>query len=91
VAFEGEQQTYERNKDRLLAEGEGQYAVILGNDVMGPYSTYADAFNQGVNAFGGGSKFLIKRILRNEPVSFVPPVAVVRTSEKPWEYSTQHR
>jgi len=91
AAFEVELQTYEANKDRLLAEGEGKYAAILGSEVRGPFATYADAFNQGAIAFGGHSQFLIKRILRTEPVSFVPPVAVVRTSGKAWEYSKQLR
>ena len=91
MAFETELQTYEQNKERLLKEGEGQYAVILGSEVIGPYATFAIAFAQAVQTFDT-KKFLIKHILRDEPISFIPPVAVVRTDlDKAWRYSTQAR
>ena len=35
--------TYCRHKDRLVAESEGKFALVHGQDVVGVWDTYEDA------------------------------------------------
>ena len=54
-------ETYEREKQRLVAESEGKFVVIQGNHVAGVWDTYADALNAGYGNFGL-TPFLVKQI-----------------------------
>jgi hypothetical protein len=55
--------TYGRERERLLASGEGKYVLIHGDEVVGVYDTQADAINEGYRHFGG-QPFLAKEIVR---------------------------
>ena len=54
-------QTYEREKQRLLSENEGKYAVIHGTEVAGVWDTYVDALHAAYEKFGL-EPFLVKQI-----------------------------
>ncbi len=91
MAFEAELAAYEKNKERLVQEAEGQFVAILGDSIIGPYLAYADAYAQGATLFSG-RPFLIKQVFRQEPVTFTPGVGAVQTDlDKVWQYSTQPR
>lgn len=90
MAFEQELKTYEENKARLL-ESEGQFVVIFGSDILGRYPTYGAAYAEGVRTFDG-KPFLIKQILREEPVMYNSPTGISKTNlHQAWQYSTLSR
>ena len=67
--FKQELETYEREKDRLLADSEGKYSLIRGGTVCGVWDTYEDALKAGYSEFGL-DPFLVKQIQRVERVCF---------------------
>ncbi len=64
-----ELETYERERERLLAESEGKYALIHGDSVVGVWDTYEDALKAGYSQIGLGP-FLVKQIQRMERICF---------------------
>ncbi len=91
MAFEAENKTYADAKDKLVAEAEGQFVVVKGENILGPYSTYGAAYEQGLKMFGK-PPFLVKQVLREEPVIFNPSVGTTKTNlHAAWQYSTLKR
>lgn len=79
VSFERELETYGRHKDQLLEQNaEGQYVVVVGDSLIGPYPTHQAAYTEGLRTFGS-VPMLVKQVLRDEPVSFSPFIGVVKT------------
>jgi hypothetical protein len=78
VSFETELATYAGHRDRLLEKAEGQFVVVFGDTLIGPYPTHQDAYTEGLRTFGN-APMLIKQVLRDEPVSFAPFIGVVKT------------
>jgi hypothetical protein len=62
-------ETYEKEKDRLIAEGEGRFVVISNDNIVGIWDTYEDALKAGYKEFGL-KPFLVKQILRIDKVHF---------------------
>ncbi|HVA70545.1 MAG TPA: hypothetical protein VNF08_04390 [Acidimicrobiales bacterium] len=62
--------TFNANKDRLLAEANGKYALVIGDEVVGTYVSERDALNEGYKRIGN-KPFLVKKI-----VQFDSPVAL---------------
>ncbi len=62
-----ELETYEREKERLLGESEGKYALIYGDSVVGVWDTYEDALKAGYSQFGL-TPFLVKQVQRMERI-----------------------
>jgi hypothetical protein len=76
MVLEREQATYEREKARLLAEGEqGRFALIHGDEVVSVWDTYRDASQAGSERFDLGT-FMIRQILKVERPGFLTPFLV---------------
>ena len=66
-----ERELYEKEKDRLLAEGNGGKFVVIGKgQIVGVWDTYADALKVAYQQFGVDTRFLVKRIEGIEEVQF---------------------
>jgi len=65
-----ELEVYERNKERLIAEAEGKWVVIGGEEVKGIWDTYEDALKAGYAEFGL-SPFLVKKIEGTQRIQFI--------------------
>lgn len=66
-----ELQTFDRERDRLLASAEGKYVLVRGDEVVGVYDTKMDAVTEGYRRFGN-VPFLAKQLVRVEvPQTFV--------------------
>ena len=74
--FAREMAEYDRQKSALLSHAMGQFVVVREETLIGPYSTYAEAYNEGVRNFGP-VPMLIKQVLPQEPVSFAPTVGTL--------------
>ena len=62
--------TYERNREQLLAKAEDEYVLIKGEHIAGTFESQMDAVREGVRQFGD-VPFLVKRIEAVEtPVQF---------------------
>jgi hypothetical protein len=77
MALEHEIQVYRANLADILGVNdvhEGEYVVIKGDDIRGPFPSYEDALTAGYEAFGPVS-FLVKKVERVEtPVFFAQHV-----------------
>lgn len=62
--------TFERHKERLLAESAGKYALIRDDQLEGVWDTYEDALKTGYSRFGL-EPFLVKRIVGLDSILFV--------------------
>lgn len=63
--------TYERHRNQLLATGEGKYALVYGEEIVGVYQSKMDAISTGYQRFGN-TPFLVKQIVKVEiPKNFV--------------------
>jgi hypothetical protein len=86
MAFEAEEAVYQARKDALLSS-EGQFVVIRGEELLGPYENYGDAYEQGRRAFDA-MPFYIRQILRDDPVNYNPSIGVARNNmDCAWQYS----
>lgn len=68
MAFEHELSIYQAHILEFL-ESEGQYVVIRGDDIAGPFETYEAALDAGYTKHGL-EPFLVKQIFRVEPVHY---------------------
>jgi len=60
--------TYEKRKSEFLAEHEGKYVVIHGEEIAGFWDTWGDALKVGYEKFSLDN-FLVRRILAvEEPI-----------------------
>jgi len=69
--FKEELDFFEKNKDRLLEEHLGQYALIKGHELISTYSSSEDAYRAGIHQFGR-QPFLIKHIVEKEEPAQIP-------------------
>jgi hypothetical protein len=70
VELDQELETYRRELPRLLKEGhEGEYALVYGDQVDSLWPTDKAAYEAGCARFGL-EPFLVKQVLRTEPVIF---------------------
>lgn len=70
-ALSEELATYQRLLPTLAAGGEGRFALIAGDDVLGMFDTYPDALTAGYAA-RGLAPFLVKKISSVEVISSFP-------------------
>ena len=68
VGFDREQATYDAAHAGLLSRSEGQYVVVVRDEIAGPVATFHEAMKLGYARFGPGP-LLIKQILAWEPAS----------------------
>lgn len=81
-----ELQTYEADKDELVAKGEGKFVLILQRDIAGIWETYEDALQAGYARFGL-KPFLVKKIEKIEGPGLVPTAYEIAT-KRVGEYSS---
>ena len=68
VGYDRERAAYNRLKAGLLGQAEGQYVVLVGEDLEGPVDTFEDALRAGWQRFGLGPLY-VKHVLAEEPDS----------------------
>lgn len=69
--FKDELDYYEKNKDWLLKNHLGQYALIMGREFISIFSSSEDAYRAGIVQFGR-QPFLIKHIAEKEEPAQIP-------------------
>ena len=61
MPLQNELATFKANRARLVAESEGKYVVIHGDQIAGAWSSYEDALAEGYNRYKL-EPFLVKRV-----------------------------
>lgn len=62
---------YETHKSQWLKTHRDEFVVIKGNDLLGFFPAFHEAYRAGVEKFGMNTDFLVKRIVPQEPVFLV--------------------
>lgn len=62
---------YETQKTKWLKSHRDDYVVVKGNDVLGFFKNFHEAYFAGYERFGAHVDFLVKRIAPQEPVFVV--------------------
>lgn len=63
---------YEANREALLRDHEGEWVVILGDEILGTWPTEEEAMGAGINRYGGVS-FLCREITSEpDPTIYYP-------------------
>ncbi len=75
MALDVERKYYEEQKADLLNHYEGQFALIMGDRLVGTYTTHGEAFSAGVEKFGNVA-FLIQKVEVEDEVIQHPSLAV---------------
>lgn len=71
TALAAELALYEANKSQWLQSHPGEFVVIHGNDNLGFFSEFHEAYSAGVHEFGMNTDFLVKKVVAQEPVFVV--------------------
>ena len=69
--FAQELDYYERHKAEYLKTFPGLYVLIKGDRMLGPFPSAEAAYEVGLNTYGL-TAFLIKQVLKHEPIGFIP-------------------
>jgi hypothetical protein len=71
MALETEDKTFEAQRPSLLVNHQGQFPTIKGEHVLGTFTTFAEAFEAGVRAYGT-STFMVKQIAETDEQVLLP-------------------
>jgi hypothetical protein len=70
-----ENAAFERERKRLVRDRLGWIALIRGDDVIGAYATFGEAFTEGVRRFGY-VRFICRPITERDEPEFVPYIDI---------------
>ena len=62
---------FDANRDKLLREHAGKFALIKGAELIGTFDTDETAYTEGVDKFGN-SPFLVRKIEETDPTAQFP-------------------
>ena len=71
MALETEHRVFDKHRDELARHHEGQFVLVKGDELVGRFSTFDEAYAQGLTQFGL-QLFLVKRITRRARVVPLP-------------------
>ena len=66
---------FESKREEWLKIYEGKYALVKGRTLINTFTTLEEAYLKGVELFGN-TPFLIKPILKQDPVEKVPALTI---------------
>ena len=75
MALETEVEFYNSCKKEWLRYYEGKFALIKGKELIGTYTTWQEAFNDGVQRLGN-VPFLIRQVQEKDEIVQFPALAV---------------
>lgn len=64
-------QLYEAHKSEWLQNHRDEFVVVKGQDLLGFFANFHDAYRIGVENYGIDTDFLVKRVVPHEPVFVV--------------------
>lgn len=73
--FQDELAYYDQHRAELLSKYEWKFLLIKGSELMGTFDNAQQAYQEGLRQFGN-APFLIKQVLREEPVQQIPALSL---------------
>lgn len=73
--FEQELAYYNEHREDFLSKYEGKHLLIKGHELIGVFDDAQTAYVEGLHRFGN-NPFLIKQVLREEPVQQIPALSL---------------
>ena len=71
LRLETELRFFDKQRETLLQEHAGKFALIKGERFYGAFDTQDNAYERGIDLFGA-DEFLIKQILTQDPIEDLP-------------------
>lgn len=75
MALDEESEFFETQREALLLNHEGQFALVSGRRIVGTFTTESEAYEAGLDELGN-RPFLIRQIRREEPTLQAPVLFV---------------
>jgi hypothetical protein len=75
MSLEKELEYYESHSGELLEHHEGSYVLIADDQLLGAFTTEAEAYAAGLRKVGN-RPFLIRRVSREEETVYVPALTL---------------
>ncbi len=75
MELQTERAYFEKNRERLLKEHEGKFALIKGSELIGTFDTAEMAYITGVQRFGN-VPLLIKQVVKEEGEVYLPAMTL---------------
>ena len=69
--LESELALFKARKAEFLEKFPGLFVLVKGDEVSGPFASAEGAYEEGLRRYGL-TAFLVKQVLAEEPVGFVP-------------------
>jgi hypothetical protein len=66
-----ETELYEAHKSEWLKSHRDEFVVVKGNDLLGFFTNFHEAYSSGVEEYGMDADFLVKRVVPQEPMFVV--------------------
>jgi hypothetical protein len=63
------------NRANLLDQHEGKWAIVHGEELLGAFDTFEEAYSEGIR-MTGGEQFLVKRISETDEQTSVPALTL---------------
>jgi len=73
--FEQELAYYNEHREEFLSKHEWKHLLIKGRELVGVFDDAQTAYVKGLSRFGN-NPFLIKQVLREEPVQQIPALSL---------------
>jgi hypothetical protein len=75
AVLERERRVYDAHKADLLTSSAGQFALVHGDELIGTFTKFSEAYEEGVRRFGL-EPFLVQQILAEETAMQLPALYV---------------
>ncbi len=75
MSLETELQYFQAHREELLEHYEGSYVLIVGDDLLGAFTTEAEAYAAGLRKVGN-RPFLIRRVTREDEIVRMPALTL---------------
>jgi hypothetical protein len=63
-----EYELYENKKSEWLGTHRNEFVVVKGEDLLGFFANFHEAYSAGVEKYGADVDFLVKRVVPQEPL-----------------------
>jgi hypothetical protein len=71
MRLDAEIELYEKHKSEWLKSHRDEFVVVKGNQVLGFFTNFHQAYLAAANRYGMDTDFLVKRVVLHEPVFVV--------------------
>jgi len=75
VTLDLEVEFFEANRGEWLKHHKGKFALVRGRDLIGTFTTFQEAYEEGVDQFGSEA-FLVKQVVEEDRSEHLPALTL---------------